>query len=319
VLFATGQQLSRRRLQRLDHVFPVVARSLSHRSPPRLGGGSSPHESIPLRVLHVLPAIQPVGWICSPRVLRPFDDILRASPIRGGLSPPPRFRSQAFSTSQRFPGRPELRGLVSCRSRPKASSLLQSFPLAQSRAPLSRPLAPLRLSVPVPSAPATALSPSVSSDAHARLNVVACFPRRLWAPFPRAEARFPVPLDVRWWSRSLRRPHPLRSFVPLCESVRVGPSCPGTAGRYSPGLSAPLKSSPPAPRVLAPARPRGDERRRRANACERRHGTSRPHAPGESVLRAPKHPRTISSAVYRPPSGPDRATSRWPPSSHGLG
>jgi hypothetical protein len=300
-------------------VFSVVARSLSHRSPPRRGGGSYPHESIPLRVLHVLPAVQPVGWTCSPRILRPVDDIPRASPVRGRQSCPPRFRSQAFSASQRFPSRPELRGLVSCRNRPKASSLLQSFPLAQSRAPLSRPLAPLRLSTAVPSAPATALSPSVSSDAHARMNVVACFPRRLWAPFPRAEARFPVPLDVRWWSRSLRRLHPLRSFVPLCESVHVGPSCPGTVGRYSPGLFAPLKLSPPAPRDLEPASPRGSEHRSRANACERRHGTSRPHAPGEPILRAPKHPRTTSSAVYRPPSRPDRATSRQPPSSHGLG
>jgi hypothetical protein len=46
-------------------------------------------------------------------------------------------RSQAFSTSQRFPGRPKLRGLVSCRNRSWDSSL-QSLPLTGDRLPLSR-------------------------------------------------------------------------------------------------------------------------------------------------------------------------------------
>jgi hypothetical protein len=53
------------------------------------------------------------------------------------LSAPPRFRSQVFSTSQRFPGRLRLCGLVSCRHRSWDSSL-QSFPLTGDRVPLSR-------------------------------------------------------------------------------------------------------------------------------------------------------------------------------------
>ena len=55
---------------------------------------------------------------------------------------PPRFRSQVFPTSQRFPGRPELRGLVSCRNRSWDSSL-QRLPLTEGRLPLSRQLGSL--------------------------------------------------------------------------------------------------------------------------------------------------------------------------------
>jgi len=159
--------------------FLVCARSLSHRSPPRLGGGSSPHESFPLRVLHVLLAVQPVSWTCSPRVLRPFDDITRASPVRGRLSRPPQFRSQVFSTSQRFPGIPELRGLVSCRSRPRLRLSFRVFPSQRVAHPSQGRWLPCGHPPPCRDAPVTALSPSVSSNAHVRMNAVACFPRRL--------------------------------------------------------------------------------------------------------------------------------------------
>ena len=50
------------------------------------------------------------------------------------VQPPVRFRSQAFSTSQRFPSKLEFRGLVSCRSRSWVASL-QSFPLAEIARP----------------------------------------------------------------------------------------------------------------------------------------------------------------------------------------
>jgi len=53
------------------------------------------------------------------------------------LSVPPRFRSQVFSTSQRFPSRLKLCGLVSCRHRSWDLSL-QSLPLTGDRVPLSR-------------------------------------------------------------------------------------------------------------------------------------------------------------------------------------
>lgn len=59
--------------------------------------------------------------------------------------PPPRVRSRVFSTPQRFPGKPGLRGLVSCRSHPWGSSLRSLAP-RRGRAPLSGPLASLRFS-----------------------------------------------------------------------------------------------------------------------------------------------------------------------------
>jgi hypothetical protein len=52
------------------------------------------------------------------------------SPVRGRVSSLLRFRSRVFSTPQRFPGKPRLHGLVSCRNRSR-DSLLQSFPLAK--------------------------------------------------------------------------------------------------------------------------------------------------------------------------------------------
>jgi hypothetical protein len=49
--------------------------------------------------------------------LAPFNGILARAPCGAACPTPPRFRSQAFSTSQRFPGKLEFHGLVSCRNR----------------------------------------------------------------------------------------------------------------------------------------------------------------------------------------------------------
>jgi hypothetical protein len=96
----------------------------------------SPVEPIPSRARHSLPADRPAGRSDSPELSGPFDDITRPSPVGGGTSPPPRFRSQVFATSQRFPSRAELRGLVSCRSRPWDSSPSERSPRPGSRTPL---------------------------------------------------------------------------------------------------------------------------------------------------------------------------------------
>jgi len=71
----------------------------------------------------------------------PFNGIPRASPMWSRLPRPPRFRSQVFSTSQRFPSRPEFRGLVSCRNR-SWDSPFRVFPSQESRAPLEAALLP---------------------------------------------------------------------------------------------------------------------------------------------------------------------------------
>jgi len=57
------------------------------------------------------------------------------APCEVGCPDPPRFRSQAFSTSQRFPSKLEPRGLVSCHSRPWDPPF-RAFPSRGSRAPL---------------------------------------------------------------------------------------------------------------------------------------------------------------------------------------
>ena len=71
----------------------------------------------------------------------PFDDVALASPVWSGIPTPLRFRSQVLSTSQRFPGRPEFRGLLSSRCRPWVSPF-RVFPSQESRAPLEAALLP---------------------------------------------------------------------------------------------------------------------------------------------------------------------------------
>jgi hypothetical protein len=83
------------------------------------------------------------------------------SPTWDGVSNPPRIRSRVFSTPQRFPGKPKLHGLVSCRNR-SWGSLLQRVPLARIAHPSRGHIAPLWLSTGELDALLEALSPRVS-------------------------------------------------------------------------------------------------------------------------------------------------------------
>jgi hypothetical protein len=65
----------------------------------------------------------------SPEVFRPLDDLSRASPVVEQVVILPRFRSQAFSTSQRFPGKLEIVALF--RATAALGFSLQSFSLAE--------------------------------------------------------------------------------------------------------------------------------------------------------------------------------------------
>jgi hypothetical protein len=105
--------------------------------PPHLTARDHAHRRrVPPRVPHFLSAVRLVGRTSSQGFL-PLNDITRASPVRNGRPQPLRFRSQAFSTSQRFPSNLKLHGFVSCRSR---SGILpsESSP-CRNRVPLSRP------------------------------------------------------------------------------------------------------------------------------------------------------------------------------------
>jgi hypothetical protein len=95
---------------------------------------------------------------------------------------PPRFRSQVFSTSQRFPGKSEFRGLVSCRNRSWDSSY-RAFPSRKSRTPLE---AACSLAVIHRRAGTRRLGPYHRRFHRlTRFHALAWIPRRLWAPFPR--------------------------------------------------------------------------------------------------------------------------------------
>jgi len=94
----------------------------------------SPVKSAPFRVSCHIPAVRPGGRTDFPEIPRSYNDVTRVAPHGVDRLLPLRFRSQAFSTSQRFPGKPELRGLVSCRSH-SWTLLLQSFPLTRMAHP----------------------------------------------------------------------------------------------------------------------------------------------------------------------------------------
>jgi hypothetical protein len=121
----------------------------------------------------------------------------------------------------------------------------------RNRAPLSGPPAPLRLSTNVLERSFPDLIAAGFPDSHA-FDAVAWLPRRLWAPFSRAETRFPVTLGPSRRTTPFRQLHPLRSLDPPASPfapTRVAPS-------RRPILSwvcASLKISPSTPRILGPA------------------------------------------------------------------
>jgi hypothetical protein len=237
----------------------------------------SPVEPIPSRARHSLPADRPAGRSDSPELSGPFDDVTRPSPVGGGTSPHLGSARRFSQPLSGFLAVPSSAALFRAAAVPGIPSL-QSVPLARDRAPLSRPPAPLRSSTGVRRRTARSRSPPVSPTPASR-DAVAWFPRRLWAPFPRAaQARFPVaPGPVR---RDRRVPPASPASKPCspCESVRTGPGCPGPEADALLGFCLSRASSAPAsdPR---PAR----TLRARARALTRRRG---PAAPGD--LAAPR-------------------------------
>lgn len=190
-------------------------------------------KSLPFRVpRHLLPA-QPVGTGASSLgVSSPFNDTTWTSPVRRASCPTSlRFRSQAFSTSQRFPSKSRLRGLVSCPNRSWASPL-ESFP-HRDRELLSEPLAPLQLSTDLRKRTPRDLSRPVSptSTSHYRTRQPGS-PGRYELPF-HGRNRFPVTLDGASCDRSLQPASPTSKRCSLCESVRLAGSFPPPKRRYS--------------------------------------------------------------------------------------
>jgi hypothetical protein len=145
-----------------------------------------------------------------PGISCPFSDIARTSPIKGGIPTPPRFHSQVFSTSQRFPGRSKFRGLVSSRCR-SWDSPFRVFPSQESRAPFEAALLPCGYPPTCWTPPPEPCPPVSPTPTLTRSCLV---PPALWDPFSRAETRFPVTLGPIDRTRPFRQLHPLRSLDP---------------------------------------------------------------------------------------------------------
>jgi len=92
-----------------------------------------------------------------------------------------------------------------------------SVPLAEIAHLFPGRFAPLRFLTRAPNATSPTLSPPVSLN-HRAPSVIRCapaeFPRRLWTPFPPAEADLPVALGLRDRDRPFRGLSPLRSLDP---------------------------------------------------------------------------------------------------------
>jgi hypothetical protein len=171
-----------------------------------------------------------------------------------GPSRPPRFRSQAFSTSQRFPGKLEMRGLVSCRNRPWGFPC-RGFPSQESRAPLE------------------AAGSLVVIHRRAKTHPSEPYHRRfLRRPHPKAQLPgspddYEVPFHApRRASRSLRarasgtvpfrQLHPLRSVDPPASPFAPGQVAPNRRPILSWAFAS-LEPSPPRLGVSNPPAPRG--------------------------------------------------------------
>lgn len=147
----------------------------------------------------------------------------RASPIVDGVPPPPWFRSQGFSPSQRFASRPELAGLF----HPAAvrATSFRAFPSQGSRAPLeaASSLAVLHQG---PGRDSQRLITRGFPDSHARAQSPGS-PADYGLPFhPARRPCFPFTLGAELRGRPLTQLRPPRSLVP--------PESPFTPTRVAP-------------------------------------------------------------------------------------
>jgi hypothetical protein len=211
-------------------------------------------ELIPYRVL--LPPGHPT--LRSDRLLWSFSSLQRRS------SDEPRhelvcqlqlwFRSQALSTSQRFPSKSESRGLVSCRCR-SWDSTLQSLPLAEIACLSRGSLASLQLSTGLERDRTRDLVTPRFADSHALAQLPGS-PDSYGLSFS-STSEDPVRPGARALElTSLPQLHLLRSFTPSCESVHSRLGSPQADRSILSWASAPLEPSPPTPRILYPSEPR---------------------------------------------------------------
>lgn len=203
-------------------------------------------------------------------------DFLIPSTASLGLAPsgvgcpfPPRFRSQVFATSQRFPSMPELRSLVSCRSH-SWDRPFRAFPSQELRTPLGVACS-LAVIYRVLGRAARTFSPAVSPTPESLHTRWPGSPSGYELPFlgPRSNLSQPVTAltgrsSFGSWSPWVRGDGlgPFRDFTCFeasrssCESVHVRRELPHAARPLLSWVSAPPELSPSTAR--GPVDPPGD-------------------------------------------------------------
>jgi hypothetical protein len=271
---------------------------------------------VPRRVPHSLSAVRPVGRTGSLGFSSPQRHPLGEPRSRWVVHAP---LSSALRFSQPLSGFPASSGFAALFRAAAVRGILpsESSP-RRDRAPLSRPLAPLRLAARVRERRPADLVTAGFLGACARAHLLDS-PRRLWTPFRGTRRRTSRSSWIRETELApFRWPHPLRSLHP--------PASPFAPTRVTPGrwpilswVLAPPEPSPSTPRNLGPARAT------RARTCPltRRIGdtagrTSQPLSPGETTPMCP-YERTglLSSTVTTPlEGGPHRLSTAlllpWP-------
>jgi hypothetical protein len=279
-------------------------------------------DQTPYRVPRSFPTARSVPGTRLPWSFLTLQRHPRVSPVmRRAVPSPPRFRSQAFSTSQR---------LVQTRvprpyfmPQPVPGFLPSESSPRRNRAPLSGPHAPLQLSTRVPERTISGLITTGFPDSHA-FDAVAWFPRRLWLLFQRASPPPDPPGPV--------TAEPLRSASFTCfeallllriRSLRH--EFPRDEGRYSPEFP-PLQSNSSRLGTSTPHSPKAASGRQRrsppphhpkAQRPQTRHRRPRPRGPRDprGRVRTPekKNPNSDLVGSPQPLSRLDRATSRRRP------
>jgi hypothetical protein len=143
------------------------------------------------------------------------------------------FRSQAFSTSQRFPHGPSSTALFHTATVPGLPPS-ESSP-REDRVPFSGPLAPLQLSTVLRNVPPVTLSPEVSPTP-TLLTQLPGSSTNYGSPFHASADTLPGRPGSRAAEPFLPPASPASKLCSLHESVRTASSCPEPSGRYSLGL-----------------------------------------------------------------------------------
>jgi len=224
-------------------------------------------DQLPCRASHLRLAAPRLPWRRAdfPAIPAPFDERPLSLPHMrrvvtpttvplSGLQPLPDRSPTDAATSQRFPGKLRLVAMFHATPPLGFGSHPPECSPRSKRPPLSGPRASLRFSNCVRPAMLVSLSPAVSpTPALLHDCLVPRLTKGSLSHRAASHPTFPVTLGHAHRDQFDHSLCPLRSFLPLASPFARALGFPRPHGRYSPGLSAPLRPSPLAPWVLIPA------------------------------------------------------------------